>query len=117
MHNSSPRPDGSRASVRASLRRILSEKSVADLRAAYSSKIVGVYSCSQEYAKLCAPMFGNFADPGRERVALANFAKWKSRQAPERQGGVNFDNCFYIISASEVMFGAVRCVCGLRSPP
>ena len=35
---------------------------------------------------------------------------------PERQDGVNFDNCFYIISASEVMSGATKCARAKKFP-
>ena len=116
MRNSSPRPDGSRASATASLRRILSEKSVADLLDAFSEKIAGAYSWSQESEMLCASMFKNFAEPGRDRVFLSNFAKWASRPMAERQEGVNFDNCFYRISAAEVMSGAMQRVRTKNSP-
>ena len=116
MHNSSQRPDGSGESVRASIRRILIEKSAGDLRVAFSEKVIGANSRSQESSKLRASMFKHFDEPGRDRVALSNFAKRASRPVPERQDGVNFDNRLYSISASEVMSGAIRCVRAKKPP-
>ena len=47
-------------------------------------------------------MFKNFADPGRDRVVLANFLRWASEPFPDRQRGVNFENEYFDIAPGEM---------------
>ena len=116
VHNRSPRPPCSVSDIAILLRTILSGKTVAELHAAHSGKIPGAYSWAQEAAKLCARMFKNFAEPGRDRVILSNYVKWASTPFPRAQNGVNFENCFYSIEASGDGEGEMRCGLEWKSP-
>ena len=69
-----------------------------------------------EPAKLCAAMFKNFADPGRDKVVIANFLRWASGPVPARQDGVNFENKYFSISVEEGEVGKMVCERKPKSP-
>ena len=69
-----------------------------------------------ESSKLCVAMFKNFADPGRDKVVLANFLRWASGPIPARQDGVNFENKYFSISVEEGEVGKMVCERKPKSP-
>ena len=107
--NRNLRPPGARSNIATLLRGILRGNSFADLHAALSENIHGLYSWAQVSSKLRASVFKNFADPGRDMVILANYANGDSTPFPGTQNGPNFENCFYIVDASGDGGGEMRC--------
>ena len=61
-------------------------------------------------------MFKNFVDPGVGKVAIANFLRWASGPAPERQDGVNFKNKYFSIFVEPGDVGKTACDRKQKSP-
>ena len=55
-------------------------------------------SSAAEAAKLCVCMINDLTDPCRDRVVLANFARWASEDPPGDRGGMNFENTYVSVS-------------------
>ena len=99
--------------VSQALREIRTSRDMVDISADSADRSLATGSRMGAAAKLCASMFRNFEDPGRDRVVLANFLRWASDPMPGRQNGVNFKNEYFAIYAEDGGVGKLVC---LRDP-
>ena len=68
-----------------------------------------------EQAKLRDAMFKNFADPGVDKVVLANSPKWASEPYPPNMEGVDIENKFFEIPAGDSGCGEFTCLRQMKS--
>ena len=76
----------------------------------------GASDWAVESTKIFLPMYKNVTDPGRDRVALANFTRWASEAPPVCDGGVNFANAYYEVRAPASAAAPMVCARKRKSP-
>ena len=116
LHSEYPHPRRSISAIAERMRDILENQSVSSILSADPSPPAAPCIWLQEVVKLCAAMFKNFVDPGRDRVVLSNFLKWASEPMPARQAGVNFNNRYYEICHENRPPGKLVCTRKSKSP-
>ena len=87
MQSDFPTPERTFGAVSQSLRLILTSNAVLDVPADGLARNQSASLWHNGPAKLCDAMFRNFADPGRDRVVLANYRKRASEPYPPNMGG------------------------------